>query len=241
MRLCAGAILRAAMPTVEGAAMEYSNLGEIAYKKIKNVILKREIVAGERLSDDELALRLRLNQSSIRKALERLAQEGYVSRFSNRGFRVSEVTAEELVELFDLRQLLEAYCVDEASQRITPDGIEALEQSVKASRKAIVSNQPLIERYITNKDFHLIIADIAGNGAVCRALEDSCEKLLLKRRIEGESDGGFAVLRHHREILRAIKCQDGKKAQELMRAHLDELKYTMIKQIAIHTRTAQAH
>lgn len=220
--------------------MEYISLAEIAYKKIKDAILKHEIEPGELLSHDELVLRLRIGQTPIREALSRMAQEGFVTQATHRSYRVSEMTAEEVVELFEMRQVLEAYCIDEAIRRITPDGIEALELSVKASRKSITTNQPLVNRYITNKDFHLIVAEIAGNNAVCRVLEDTCEKLILKRRIDGVSQGGFGVLRHHRDILRAIKNQDTLKAQELMKSHLDEIKYTLLKRIAVRTREAQA-
>jgi len=220
--------------------MEYLSLAESAYRKIKDAILKHEIVPGERLSQDELVLRLKISQTPIREALARLVQDGYVSQVTNRGYRVSEMTAEEVVELFELRQVLEAYCIDEAIRRISPEGIEALESSVKSSRKSIATNRPLVDRYIINKDFHLIVAEIAGNSAVCRVLADTCEKLVLKRRIEGVSHGGFGVLRHHRDILRAIKNQDTQKAQELMKSHLDEIKYTLLKQIAVRMREAQA-
>ena len=220
--------------------MEYLSLAEIAYKKVKDAILKHEIALGELLSQDELALRLNLGQTPIREALSRMAQEGYVTRVTNRGYRVSEMTAEEVVELFELRQVLEAYSIDEAIRRITPDGIEALESSVKSSRKSIITNQRLVDRYIINKDFHLLVAEIAGNNAVCKILADACEKLVLKRQIDGVSHGGFGVLRHHRDILRAIKNQDAKKAQELMKSHLDEIKYTLLKRIAVRTRAAQA-
>ncbi len=220
--------------------MEYLSLAEIAYKKIKDAILKHEIVPGERLSHDELVLRLKISHAPIREALSRMAQEGFVTQVTNCGYRVSEMTAEEVVELFELRQVLEAYCIDEAIRRITPDGIEALELSVKSSRRSITTNQPLVDRYIINKDFHLIVAEIAGNSAVCRVLQDTCEKLVLKRRIEGVSHGGFGVLRHHRDILRAIQRQDAKQAQDLMKSHLDEIKYTLLKQIAVRTREAQA-
>lgn len=220
--------------------MEYFGLVEIAYKKIKDAILKHEIVPGELLSHDELVLRLKIGQTPIREALSRMAQEGFVTQVTHRGYRVSEMTAEEVIELFEMRQVLEAYCIDEAIRRITPDGIEALELSVKSSRRAITTNQPLVNRYITYNDFHLILAEIAGNNAICRVLEDTCEKLVLKRRIGGVSDGGFGVLRHHRDILRAIKNQDCTNAQELMKSHLDEIKYTLLKQIAVRTREAQA-
>jgi DNA-binding GntR family transcriptional regulator len=218
--------------------VEYLSLAEIAYQKIKETILKHEIVPGQRLSHEDLVLRLKISQTPIREALSRLAQEGYVTRLTNRGYRVSEMTAEEVEELFGLRGALEAYCIEEAIRRITPDGIKALEQSVKSSRKAIVANDPLIDRYIRNKDFHIVVAEIAGNSAVTRVLNDTCEKLVLKRRIEGVSQGGFAVLQHHREIFQAIKRRDAKKAQEIMQSHLQEIKNILLKQIQARTRKA---
>jgi len=224
----------------KGAGMENLSLADIAYRKIKAAILKHEIVPGERLSHDELVLRLKISQTPIREALSRLVQEGYVTQVTNRGYRVSEMTAEEVVELFDLRQTLEAHCLDGAIQNMTPDGIAELERSVKSSRKSIAKNAALVDRYIINKDFHLTLAQIAGNSAVFRVLEDVCEKLVLKRRIEGVSHGGFSVLRHHRDILRAIKARDTNQAQDLMKAHLDEIKFTLLRQIAVRKRAAQA-
>jgi DNA-binding GntR family transcriptional regulator len=220
--------------------LEYFSLAEIAYTKIKKAILKHEIVPGQRLSHEELVQDLKISQTPIREALSRLTQEGYVTRLTNRGYRVSEMTADEVEELFGLRHALESYCIQEAIRRITPDGISALEQNVKSYRQAITANDPLVDRYIINKDFHLLVAQIAGNHSVARVLDDTCEKLVLKRRIEGVSHGGFAVLRHHREIFQAIKRKDLKKAQELMRSHLDAIKSTLIKQIEARTRTARA-
>ena len=219
--------------------VEYFGLAENAYKRIKDALLKHEIAPGALVSQDELVLRLKIGRTVIGEALARMAQEGYVNQISRQRYRVSEITAEEVAELFDLRQVLETYCIEEAIRRITPDGIDALELSVKSTRKAITTNQPLVNRYLINKDFHLIIAEIAGNSAVCRVLEDSCEKLLLKRPGEG-SRGDFAVLRHHRDIMRAIKNQETHHAQDLMKSHLDEIKYTLLKQIAVRTREAQA-
>jgi len=221
--------------------MEYLTLADIAYKKIKDALLRHDVSPGEGLSCDDVMLRLRLSQAPTREALARLVQEGYLTRVVNRGFRVSEMSADEVVELFDLRQLLEGYCVEEAIRNISAERVEALESSVRSSRKAIVTSRPLVDRYIINKDFHLTLAEIGGNGVVCRILQETCEKLVIKRRIEGVSHADFAMLRHHRDIVRAIKCRDTQKAQELMRSHLDEIKYTLLKQIAMRTRAAQAH
>lgn len=218
--------------------MEYFSLSEIAYKRIKDAILKHEIVPGQRLSHEELVLRLKISQTPIREALSRLAQEGYVTRVTNRGYRVSEMTAAEVAELFELRHALESHCLEQAIQRVTPSALAALETNIRAHRKAIAANTALIDRYLINKDFHMIIADIAGNRAIARILDDTCEKLVLKRRIEGVSHGGFMISREHSEILKAIKRKELKKSQQLMRAHLDGIKDTLLKQIEARTKVA---
>jgi DNA-binding GntR family transcriptional regulator len=56
--------------------------------------------------------------------------------------------------------------------------------------------------------------------------------------MEGVTHGGFAVLEYHREIFQAIKRKDAKRAEELMRAHLQNIKTIMLKQIEPRTRKA---
>ena len=219
--------------------MEYFSLSEIAYKRIKDAILKHEIVPGQRLSHEELVLRLEISQTPIREALSRLAQEGYVIRLPNRGYRVSEMTTAEVAELFGVRQALESYCLKEAIQRVTANGLSALKGNIKAYKKAIAGNAALVDRYLINKNFHMIIAQIAGNQAIARILDDACEKLVLKRRIEGVSHGGFKISREHSEILKAIKRKDVKKSQDLMRIHLDGIEETLLKQIETRTQVAR--
>lgn len=220
--------------------MQYLSLSELAYRTIKEAILKHEIVPGQKLSHEELVVKLEISQTPIREALTRLAQEGYVTRLTNRGYRVSEMTAGEVSEFFGLRQALESFCLGEAVHRITPEGISALEQNLKTYRKAVSQNAPLIERYIINKDFHMRIAQIAGNNVIFRVLDDACEKLLLKRRIEGVSQGGFMIAREHGDILQAIKRRDVEKARQVMRVHLNGVKDTLIKRIEARTKKARA-
>ena len=219
--------------------MEYLSLSEIAYKRIKEAILKHEIVPGQRLSHEDMVLRLKISQTPIREALSRLAQEGYVTRLTNRGYRVSEMTAAEVAELFDLRHALESHCLSKAVRKMTPDGLSALTKNIGLYKKALAADAPLIDRYLINKNFHMIIAQIAGNSSISRILDDACEKLVLKRRIEGGSHGGFVISREHSEVLKAIKRKDVKKAQDIMRIHLDGIKATLLNQIASKTRVAR--
>jgi len=211
--------------------LEYLNLSEIAYLKIKEAILKHEIVPGQKLYHQDLVRRLKFSQTPIREALSRLMQEGYVTRLANKGYRVSEMTSEEVTELFGLREALEFYCLAQTIERITPNAVKRLDENVKLYKKALASNAPLIDRYIINKSFHMMIAGFARNDLVYRLLDDACEKLILKRRIEDVSQGGFKVLRHHGEIVEAIKQKDVGKAQQITNLHLNGIKNYLIEQI----------
>jgi len=115
-----------------------------------------------------------------------------------------------------------------------------LEENIRLYKKAIANNAPLVDRYLINKDFHLIIAQIAGNRLVCRILDDTCVKLVLKRRIENVTHGGFTIHRQHSEILKAIKRKDLTKAQELMGHHLEGIKSTLLRQIEMTTQAVGA-
>ena len=211
--------------------MEYLSLSEIAYRRIKEAILKHEIIPGQKLYHEDLVRKLGISQTPIREALSRLAQEGYLTRLTNRGYYVTEMTAEEAANLFDLREALEHFCLAKAPERITPARLKELEDNLVQYRRALATRAPLIERFIINKDFHMKIANLAGNEIIYRVLDDACEKLLLKRRIEGFPEKPQTAFRRHADIIAAIKRKDIRKAQEIMSLHLKEIKNTLIDEV----------
>jgi DNA-binding GntR family transcriptional regulator len=103
--------------------LEYLSLSGDAYRTLKEAALKDEIVPGQKLSHEERVVSLGISQTPIREALARLAQAGYVSRLIKRGYRVSEMTTEEVAELFGLREALEWFCLSEIVRRMTPEGL----------------------------------------------------------------------------------------------------------------------
>lgn len=211
--------------------MDYMSLSEIAYRGIKEAILKHEIVPGQKLYHEDLVQKLGASHTPIREALSRLAQEGYLTRLTNRGYYVSEMTAEEIADLFDLRQALEHFCLANITERFTQEQLKELEGNLAQYRRALTANAPLIERFIINKNFHMKIAKIAGNGVIYRVLDDACEKLLLKRRIEGFPGKPWTAFRRHADIIAAIRRKDIRRAQEVMSLHLKEIKNALLEEV----------
>src|ERR1700752_2125742 len=102
------------------------NLSALAYNEIKNLILSNEVLPGQKLHHQELSERLGVSRTPVREALTRLVQEGYVSLLPNRGFTCKEIRLQEAEELYDLREALEAFAVEQAVRNLTDSGLRQL-------------------------------------------------------------------------------------------------------------------
>jgi DNA-binding GntR family transcriptional regulator len=207
------------------------NLSEIAYLKVKKLILSQEIAAGRKLYHEELTKRLKISQTPIREALSRLVVEGYVTKLPNRGYHVTEITEEELIELFDVREALELFCLGRVIERIKPAQLRQLKSHLKLHTQALAKGAPLIERHMIHKDFHLQLAAVAGNRKILQMLQDACEKILLESKAKGVLDIEFEVHKAHADMLQAVERRDVEAARKVTAEHLRALKTRIVGQI----------
>ena len=108
------------MPT-ESSTAETSPTGRAGDRRLPAIVnaLQQDIVFGrlkprERLVEEELSERFVVGRHVIRAALEELGRAGLVQRRQNRGAVVSDYTAEEIDELYDIRVILQ----QEAAKRV---------------------------------------------------------------------------------------------------------------------------
>lgn len=191
------------------------------YAAIKRDILGNRLRPGSKLTHRMLAENLGVSRTPVRESLERLYQEGYVKRVQNRGYFVAEMDTQEVGELYQTREALELY----ALQRVLAKGISA--QSLKAiqainARYRILCQQNLSrERLLVDREFHLALADLTGNGFLSRTLAGIFDRLILKRRVEGYHDTrGLKPHDDHVRLLAALGKSDDVLAQRLLRDHI---------------------
>ena len=207
------------------------DLPKIAYRKIKKLILNQEISAGQKLNHEDLTKRLKISQTPIREALSRLVVEGYVTKLPNKGYHVTEITEDELVELFDVREALETFCIGKVIERITPAHLIGLKNHLKLHTKALAKGTPLIDRLMIHSDFHVRVAGIAGNRKILQILEDACEKIVLQRKAKGVLGIEFEVHSAHEDLLKAIERKDVEAAKRITARHLQSVKAQILTQI----------
>ncbi|UGS35542.1 FadR/GntR family transcriptional regulator [Capillimicrobium parvum] len=215
---------------------------KLAYEEIAGLV-RRQIVGGElnvgdRLpSETRLALHFGVSRSTIREALRTLQESGFVERVSPRIMVVrrddDEPVQRELVralrrnnvtfaDLHGALFLLEPELSRLAAERAAPGDIRELEDNLDA-QAAHLTDFATWNRL--DQEFHLAIADIAGNPALILARAPITQLLMpaLDRFMSSERLTGGALARHRR-ILTEIRHGDGEAAELMTRRHVDEFR-----------------
>jgi len=141
---------------------------ELAYNTIVDLILCRDLRAGERTSVNLLASRLRLGRTPIKEAITRLQAEGVLSVAGRSGTTVNTIGAAEAAQLFALRRTLEEFAADFAVKNVTQRQISRLrkllkEMAVTSIGKAAEDTRAAARFVRANVAFHATLLGAAGN------------------------------------------------------------------------------
>lgn len=210
-------------------------LSKKAYKKIKEYILNNDFYPGQHIRHLELSKLLRMSRTPAREAMQRLVEEGFLVHRLHRGYFVNEITEQEAAELYELREILETYCIRKAIDKSSRADLDEIRQMLRTYEDTIdghVSRRTLL----VDRNFHLKLAEMAGNELVYKTLLGVFEKIIMKRNIEGISaSDGRAGLNRHIKILDAIESRDLDGAVRQTEEHIREGRRRVLEQI--HQRT----
>lgn len=201
---------------------EDPTLAENVYEGLVSLILSNELPADARVNINALAKRLDVSPTPIREALTRLEDAGLVRKTHLKGYRTTPVlTARELADLYDLRQLLEPVSARRAAERATDTEREALAAELHryadAPRSADLTDYARFSEH--DALLHQLIARASGNSAVARALERT-HFHLHAFRLAYDVETGEATLEEHVRIVETILSGDGAGAEAAMAEHL---------------------
>jgi len=176
--------------------------------------------AGSRLGEADLAESLAVSRTPVREALRRLSSEGLIETLPNRGARVRSWSETEIVEVFELRALLEGRAANLAARNATPDLVAALDALCTGMEVAAASHN-LVEVANLNRRFHLHLAGMANSPLLSEMIASVSLLALALRTFEGYGQARLEQsLRQHRELVNAISASDSMWAESVMRSHI---------------------
>jgi len=209
-----------------------SKAGQRVLSTLRQMIISGELAAGERLAEIPTSERLGVSRTPVRIAFRALEQEGLLIRLERRGYRVREVTPEEIDGAVEVRGVLEGLAARQAAERgLTPAQrkglLQCLEEGDALFAKGYVNEEDLEAYHDLNKRFHALIIEASANPAIDSALRRnehlpfaSVSSLTVDRNnLEGEYRRfNFAHLQHH-AVFDAIEHRQGARAEGIMREH----------------------
>ena len=193
------------------------------FEQLKTAIFEGDIPVGSKLSEPELARDYQVSRGALREAIARLEACRLVTRKTNVGARVVELSAQNLMEIFLVRESLEGMAARLAAQHITEEEVVALEALLEQHEQDIQNSED--HAYFQKEgdlDFHYQIVLASHNTTLFNLLcNDLYQVVRLYRYQFGmRSNRATQAFNEHRHIIAAIKRGDGEMAEHIMRAHI---------------------
>jgi DNA-binding GntR family transcriptional regulator len=211
--------------TVTGAARGGS--APDPYAQLKESIYLGDLQPGEHLVETSLAQNFRVSRTPIRQALTRLEQDGLVVRTAS-GLVVRDRTPGEVLDIYEVRILLEAQAGQSAAERRTNNDIIALHQAHR--RYVNATELDARGRVAANRHFHQMVWHATHQLALIDLLQRVEVQLgrfpLTTLSYEGRWE---QTVQEHAELVEAIEARDSDRAGEVARRHFTEARDIRLK------------
>ncbi|WP_018404233.1 GntR family transcriptional regulator [Marinobacter gelidimuriae] len=194
-----------------------------AFDCLQTAIVKGDLTPGEKIGEVELCSRFHLTRGPLREALGRLESRGLLVRRPHAGVKVVSVSADELIELYRIRELMEGLAARQAAERMTDAEIAALRATLDTHETMIEQAQG--QAYYQAEgdyDFHHRIATGSRNTKLTQMLLGDLYYMvrMYRYRLSTSSGRPHMALGEHRNIVDAIANRDGELAEFLMKRHI---------------------
>jgi DNA-binding GntR family transcriptional regulator len=198
------------------------SLAERIYQGLRIGILDGSLEPGSVLRQEQIAQRFSASRVPVREAMGRLEGDGLIVSRPRRGYAVQMLQHDEIVEIFELRVVLEEHAARIAALARTQDDIDAVALLVERMEQlARAGGNYGADWARLNRDFHMRLVASSRRrrlSTIVETLRDSVETYV--RAEMGLTGDVRSAMREHREILEAFRAGDAEGLAELSRRHI---------------------
>ncbi|MBU2646087.1 MAG: GntR family transcriptional regulator [bacterium] len=212
--------------------IESVNLRDQIYEIIRDMILRRDINPGEKIVEDDLSKQIGVSRTPLREALCRLDNEGIVKIIPRRGAFVSELSQTTIIEVLQIREVLEGLVTRLAAENMTKKVLGQLRASLDNIRDTPDAPEHLIKFTHADEKFHDILLAASRNTMLQNFMSNINTHLrFIRIRTVVIPNRAKKTVNEHYTILDAIEQKDVARAEELMRQHITSVRNYAIKHI----------
>lgn len=210
---------RARLAEIRERFNHYGTASETAYAVIREGIRGGAIAPGARLIEVELAEALSMSRTPVHEALRRLEAERLIEHAPRGGLIVPAMTLDDLIEIFEIRELLEGLAARRGAERMSQTEIDVMGEAVKRMEQAMEANDVTAVSDASGQ-YHRILRSGARYSRLPQllALLFDSQRSILAHEF-GTPERMSAAIAEHRAIFEAIAARDSEEAEQLARQH----------------------
>jgi DNA-binding GntR family transcriptional regulator len=204
-------------------------LGGSVYEALRRDIVGCRFVPGEPLTEQELSRRYRVSRTPVREALAKLERDRLVRVVPKKGAFVRSISHDDVRELYQIREALEALAMRLAAPRFDRGELQGFTTRFRELKARGAKATPDEVRAL-GEEFHTAALKRAGNARLVEALEQIREQIrpvwtmavVAPRRVQG-------LVHEHLAILDALTRADARRAERLMARHVRRVRDTIFR------------
>jgi DNA-binding GntR family transcriptional regulator len=201
-----------------------SNLTEHVYAEIKKKIISGFFAPETKMREEHIAQEMGVSRTPVRAALSRLVEEGLLS-LKGRTPVITSWTSWDLLEVFDLRIMLESHAAGLAAERATEEDIgrlEALNTRMEAALQDTGEGDDRVSQIQRiNNEFHHVILEASKSGRLQELLGSYLDVPMIVGSFYFYQEADLrSSLEQHRVIVAAIRMRNSELAKQAMQLHI---------------------
>lgn len=205
----------------------YSTISDTVYNWIREAIANSHFKPGEWITQEAITEQLNVSRTPVRDAFKRLQSEDLLIINPHKGAMVVYLSLEKLLEIYEIRALLEGAAALHASKNITEKNIKELE---KINQKMASSRNNTQQFTNCNRDFHHTLYSISKRDYLVNCIFsfwNIIEPYRLKYfKHEGKTD---EAIQEHIKIIEALKLREPERVRQVIIEHLHDVTTTLSK------------
>jgi DNA-binding GntR family transcriptional regulator len=219
------------------APPRFQTAEEHAYQYLRDLILAGRLPGGTRLNQDEMAKRLNMSRMPVRQAVLRLESEGLVVNRPNRGAVVTTLGPAAMLELFEMRSVLEGLAFSLAVPNIDSQGRKELQRRADALERV---RQDASRWLRLHDEFHTTLCEYARRPALSAQIRKLHHSVTPYLRLYLSTDKAWEMPGfEHRELIDAIDKGDAAAAERRMREHVMSAAHGVVEFVRRFDETGQ--
>lgn len=229
------AILRSEVSVAE-------TLSDIAYRHITKKLMTPEMVAGQKISEQQIASECGISRTPVRQAVRQLIEEGLLYQVPRSGTYVSFISRSQIIEAYEVRMAVECFLIEKAVRNLTLANrqdlrrlCEEMHDTIRRSRDkgATLLDETLIIPFLkADLSFHLILLHAAKNQTAIKIVTNAYQRNQFFGHHSHRRDLQHLAWawRYHAKIEKAIRLGDVERARKALRDHITRSMNDALKQ-----------